>query len=587
MGDSNVNVILGAKDQASKVVTGLRGQFETFKRDAQMGFGIGAGFSAFNMLSKGIGMATDFMADAVSMASDLEESQSKVNVVFGDGAGIIHDWGETAAESMGLTKQAALEAAGTFGNFIQALGNGQAEASEMSRGLVELAADLASFNNTEIDEVILALRSGLAGEAEPMRRLGVSLSAARVESNLLAKGIVKTKAEITDAMKVTERYAIIFEDSTLAQGDFARTSDGLANSTRILNAELADAQTEIGIRLLPVMRDLTNLLRDYLVPAVEGLGDSLDIVFGKGAESETQKKIRLLIEEATGLRTAFGELPDSIADVRSGLRSLSGATEDEGDAEKKAADEARALASALGLVAEGTKGARHESRLLEKAWDKLKGGPDGNKKAIRRLRDEVDVWGRRYRRALRDNDDEAAAVALANRDRAAAELEQRKDVAASMDVERAKLGDIKAAAENVPSDVPIHVQTVGEAAALASLERIRQRALSVLQVRVRLDQGTAGGPSGRPGQRRDGAHGAAYFPGDWGRVGERGEERIRNVGGAAVVSPMGSGRSGGAGHRTVIHTHVYLDRRQIAQAVDEGLGDRWSLTRAGDSYRSA
>src|SRR3990167_885852 len=178
MGDSNINLILGAKAQASKVVTGLRGQFETFKRDAQMGFGIGAGFSAFSLLSRGVRMATDYMADAVSMASDMWETQNKLDEVFDASAATMRAWATDSAQSMGLTQQAALEAGATFGNFLQALGEGEQSSADMSRTIVQLGADLASFNNIAggAEEVLEALQGGLAGETKAVRRFGIDIS---------------------------------------------------------------------------------------------------------------------------------------------------------------------------------------------------------------------------------------------------------------------------------------------------------------------------------------------------------------------------------------------------------------------------
>ena len=253
----------------------LQGFVGGFKQSAMSGFGLGGGLMAFNLASQAASAAVDYMGDAIQMASALEESQSKVNQVFTESSDTINAWAVDSARSFGLTEQAALEAAGTFGNFIQALGNTEAESNTMSRALVELAADLASFNNTGIDEVILALRSGLAGEAEPMRRLGVSLSAARVESYLLSRGIAKTSSEITDAMKVAARYALIFEDTTKAQGDFDRTSDGLANTTRILEAELANLQTRIGTALLPAFTGIVTFVLDNVLPAIDSFTGAL------------------------------------------------------------------------------------------------------------------------------------------------------------------------------------------------------------------------------------------------------------------------------------------------------------------------
>jgi len=98
---------------------------------------------------------------------------NKVEVVFGENAAAIKQWSKDAAEAFGMSRQKALEAAGTFGNLFRALGLGTPQASDMSKKLVQLAADLASFNNANPEEVLLALRSGLVGEAEPLRKFGV------------------------------------------------------------------------------------------------------------------------------------------------------------------------------------------------------------------------------------------------------------------------------------------------------------------------------------------------------------------------------------------------------------------------------
>lgn len=244
----------------------------------------------------------------VKAASDLSESMSKVKVVFGENAAEIEKWSKTTAASMGVSQQAALEAVGTFGNLFRAMGLGQNEAAGMSQKLVGLASDLASFNNADPAEVLEALRSGLVGETEPLRRFGVSLSAARVEAIALAEGMVEptknaagikkalaeveqanaavTRAqrehgesskefteaqkratdaevalgeatkgavpELTAAQKAQAAYAGIMKDTTLAQGDFGRTAGGLANQQRILAAQFENAKASLGSALLPV-----------------------------------------------------------------------------------------------------------------------------------------------------------------------------------------------------------------------------------------------------------------------------------------------------------------------------------------------
>jgi hypothetical protein len=153
---------------------------------------------------------------------------------------------------MGMTQQSALEAAGTFGNLFSAMGVGQDQTLEMSEGLIQLASDLASFNNLDPTDVLEKLRSGMVGEVEPMRALGVNLAETTVQQKALQMGLAKTTDELTFQDKVMARYAIIMDQTKNSQGDFARTADGLANSTRIAKAQLADTGAIIGKNLLPM-----------------------------------------------------------------------------------------------------------------------------------------------------------------------------------------------------------------------------------------------------------------------------------------------------------------------------------------------
>jgi hypothetical protein len=193
---------------------------------------------------------------AVKMASDFEESLNKVKVVFGPAAQEVINFSQTAATQLGMSSQAALDAAGTFGNLFTAMGMAQGPAAEMSTALLQLAADLASFNNLDPTEVLEKLRSGLVGEVEPLRALGVQLNAATVEAKALELGLADTADALTEADKVTARYALIMEQTKNAQGDFARTSGGLANQMRILKAQFTNAGASIGAVMLPFVQQL-------------------------------------------------------------------------------------------------------------------------------------------------------------------------------------------------------------------------------------------------------------------------------------------------------------------------------------------
>lgn len=219
-----------------------------------------------------LGVAT-VLFNAAQAASDLAESTSKATAVFGSGTEEIVKFAQAADKSLGLSEQAALEAAGTFGNLFQALGATQQTATELSPKILTLAADLASFNNLGIDDTLEKLRSGLVGEIEPLRGLGISFGAAEVEARALELGLVAAGTAVTEGAKLQARYSLIAEQAVIATGDFERTSGGLANQQRILAAEIQNATAAAGQALLPTLLELVALAREELIPKLSELAD--------------------------------------------------------------------------------------------------------------------------------------------------------------------------------------------------------------------------------------------------------------------------------------------------------------------------
>lgn len=213
-----------------------------------------------------------FGAKAISAASDLNEQLNKSKVVFGDASQSVIAFSETAAEGFGLSQSAALEATGGFGSMLDAAGLTEQAMGKMSTSLVKLGADLGSFNNIPVAEALEKLRSGLAGEAEPLRVLGVFLSENAVKAEAYASGIAKTGVELTEAQKIQARYNLIMKQTEKAQGDFARTvGTSLPNQLKVLQAELEDVAASIGKDLLPVAVNLLTTLRD-IIGIVKALG---------------------------------------------------------------------------------------------------------------------------------------------------------------------------------------------------------------------------------------------------------------------------------------------------------------------------
>jgi hypothetical protein len=212
-----------------------------------------------------------FGKDVILASSNMAETVSKVNVVFGDTADAVHKFGETAATALGISSQQALEAAGTYGNLFQALGVGKEKSQEMSVSMVQLASDLASFNNMSVTDSLNALRSGLSGETEPLKRFGIALNDVTLKNKAMAMGFGEIKGVMDPAIKAQVTYALVMEQTTLAQGDYARTADGAANTMKTLQARFQDAKVALGDALMPAFRALLGVL-NLLVPILTAIG---------------------------------------------------------------------------------------------------------------------------------------------------------------------------------------------------------------------------------------------------------------------------------------------------------------------------
>lgn len=193
----------------------------------------------------------DFLKGATESASSLIESQNKVNQVFGESSAAVREFGRTAADELGQSEQAANQATGTYGNLLQAFGIGRDQAAEMSVTLVRLASDLAAFNDVPVEEVITSLRASISGEIEPARRLGINLLDTRLKAEAMAMGLYDGVGALDASAKAQAAYVAILEDTTIAQGQFERESEGLLAQQMKARAEWENAKASLGAEFIP------------------------------------------------------------------------------------------------------------------------------------------------------------------------------------------------------------------------------------------------------------------------------------------------------------------------------------------------
>lgn len=226
-------------------------QLKAFGTSAKTVAGALGGFSL------AVGTVTSVLGPAIKAASNMEESLSKVNVVFGKGAREVEKFATGAARNLGQSKQAVLEAAGVFGTFGKAAGLAGTDLATFSNDFTTLATDLASFNNTTPEEAVQAIGAALRGEAEPLRRYGVLLNDATLKQEAMTLGIYDGKGALTAQQKILAAQSAIYKQTNDAQGDFMRTSDGLANSTRTLAATFENLKAKFGAAFIEQAKTAT------------------------------------------------------------------------------------------------------------------------------------------------------------------------------------------------------------------------------------------------------------------------------------------------------------------------------------------
>lgn len=191
------------------------------------------------------------IAGAIKQASDMNETISKTQVVFGQASKEVLKWSDQTLKSVGLAKGTALDMAATFGDMGTAMGLNNNKAKEMAMNLVNLTGDMASFKNMKPEEIHIALTGAYTGETEALKRLGIVMTVANLERFASAQGIKKEYDEMTQAEKIQLRYNYIMKASKNSVGDFKRTQQSAANQMRIFTEGIKESGAKIGTIFLP------------------------------------------------------------------------------------------------------------------------------------------------------------------------------------------------------------------------------------------------------------------------------------------------------------------------------------------------
>lgn len=225
---------------------------------------------AFSRLAKAIGLvmiarkALDTIKTGIDYASDLAEVQNVVDVTFGSATEAINSWSKECLAAYGMNEVSAKRYAGTIGAMLKSSGLAGDAIVDMSKDMVGLAGDMASFYNLDLETAFEKIRSGISGETEPLKRLGINMSVANLEAYALSQGITTAYNEMSQAEQVMLRYNYLMSTTADAQGDFARTQDSYANQTRLLSESWLEFTGIMAEQLLPVLTTIVSWLNNIV-----------------------------------------------------------------------------------------------------------------------------------------------------------------------------------------------------------------------------------------------------------------------------------------------------------------------------------
>lgn len=209
---------------------------------------------------------------ATKMAMDAVESENLFEVSMGSMADSARKWSVETSKALGLNEYNVRKNVATYNAMLTSMGLTAGESVKMSEGLTQLSYDMASFYNLKPEEAFEKLKSGISGEAEPLKALGILVNDITIKTYAYANGIAKQGAELTEAQKIHARYGAIMEATKNAQGDLARTMDSPTNKLRVMKEQITQLSIQIGMVLLPVLQKILNFAKP-IIERVQAMAD--------------------------------------------------------------------------------------------------------------------------------------------------------------------------------------------------------------------------------------------------------------------------------------------------------------------------
>ena len=256
----------------------------------------------------------NFGKECINLGSDLAEVQNVVDVTFGSLNAEVNKFAENAIEKFGLGQTVTKKYVGTFGAMAKAFNFSNKEALAMSETLTGLVGDVASFYNLSSDLAYTKLKSVFTGETETLKDLGVVMTQNALDQYALANGYGKTTAKMSEQEKVALRYKFVMDKLSLANGDFARTSDSWANQTRVLSLRFNELKATLGQGFIniftPIVKGI-NLVISKLQVLANAFKSFTEMIFGNAGRDNNSSTVSNLATDASNASDAVSGIGDS------------------------------------------------------------------------------------------------------------------------------------------------------------------------------------------------------------------------------------------------------------------------------------
>ncbi|ADL50562.1 phage-related protein-like protein [Clostridium cellulovorans 743B] len=282
----------------------------------------------------GVGVAT------TKMAMDAVESENLFEVAMGSMAGDARQWSEETSKALGLNAYNVRKNIATYNSMLTSMGLANDESLKMSEGLTQLSYDMASFYNLKPEEAFEKLKSGISGEAEPLKALGILVNDTTIKTYAYTNGIAKQGAELTEAQKIQARYGAIMQATKNAQGDLGRTMDSPTNKLRIMKEQAQQIGIQFGQILIPVLEKLMNVIKP-LMDKFQGLSKE---------QQETIVKIGLVTAAIGPIILIVGKVITIVGTLSSAIGTVSGAIAAAGGASTVLGTVFTAITGPIGIV---------------------------------------------------------------------------------------------------------------------------------------------------------------------------------------------------------------------------------------------